>query len=304
MRPDAAVVIVNYRSAELVLECLAALPAAAGPLRLETVVVDNASGDGSVERLHDAPIDRLIARADNGGFAVGVNAGFAATEAPYVVVINPDARPHPGSIARLVAHLEANPACGLAAPRLRNADGTPQPSAYRRFPGLGIQLAELSVPIGYAQLLAPRLDVHRIAPTEFATGRRVAHVYGACMAIRRRAFDAVGPFDEGFFLYLEETEWQRRAAKGGWTIELVADAEVTHLVRGGGDASIAPPPQYLRSAERYLAGLGWPRPVSRLALRLSVLGSWAFLEAVAAVKRDDLRRRRAAAWRRLALGGA
>jgi GT2 family glycosyltransferase len=276
---DAALVIVNFRSPDLVERCLAAVGDAVG----ERVVVDNASGDGSVERLRAAGVE-VVARAANDGFAAGVNAGFAATRAPVVIVLNPDTEPRPRALARLVRRLEAQPRLGVTAPRLVFPDGRAQPSAYKRFPGLGILFLELCTPLGYLLVHLPWLDPYRGTPA--------AHVLGAALAIRRAAYADAGPLDEGFFLYLEETEWQARLRARGWGVELVEDAEVVHLVRGGGAAADAPSAHFVRSARRYLRLRGHRDPVVRAVLGAALWSSVVFLRAIG-------RRERAAAYRRL-----
>lgn len=253
--PPFAVVIVNYRSADLVSRCLEAVDPAA-----ERVVVDNASADGSVERLRARHADvRIVERDRNDGFAAGVNAGFAATRAPIVVLLNPDCVPRPGALERLRARLEASPAAGVVAPRLVNADGSPQAGAYRRFPGLGLLALELCLPLGHVAQRYPRLDPYRADLRRLTDGARIAHATGAALAIRRAAYDAAGPFDEGYFLYLEETEWQQRVHSAGYAVEVVPSAEVVHLVRGGEPAALAPSPHFLTSMRRYLAARGRPR---------------------------------------------
>ncbi len=259
---DFAVVIVNHRSAELTERCAAAA-AADGPAEL--LVVDNASGDGSVDALRGAGLD-VLARAVNDGFASGVNAGFTATRAPVVVLLNPDTEPAPGALGALVGHLARTPRAGIAAPRLRNADGTPQPNAYRYAPGRATLLAELCVPAGLVLERLPALDRYRLPAAGWRAGAQVAHVTGAALAVRRAAYDAAGPLDEGFFLYLEETEWQQRVRRTGFTIELVPDAEVAHLIRGGGEAALAPSPHFLASTRRYLALRGYSQGATDRAL--------------------------------------
>ncbi len=267
---ECAVVVVNYRSAELASGCLAAL--AAGRRPAEVVVVDNASGDGSAGLLRTRHPDvTVIERAANDGFAAGVNAGFAATRAPVVVLLNPDTVPGPDALERLVAHLDACPRAGVAAPRLTYPDGTPQASAYRRFPGLGMLFLDLCLPAGFAVQACPRLDPYRVPPAVLRDGSRVAHVTGAALAVRRAAYAAAGPLDEGFFLYLEETEWQERLQAAGWTVEMVPSATVTHLVRGGGEASLAPSPHYLRSARRYLGLRGCPPAATEAMITAALL---------------------------------
>jgi GT2 family glycosyltransferase len=252
--PRYAIVVVNYRSAELTEACVRAALADAPAT---VVVVDNASGDGSPERLRRAlPEATVVERDRNDGFAAGVNAGFAATTEPVVVVLNPDTEPRPGALRMLVEHLDATAEAGVAAPRLVHADGTLQPSAYRRAPGLAILALELCLPLGQLVQRVPRLDPYRVPPARWRRGLPVAHVTGAALAIRRAAYDAAGPLDEGFFLYLEETEWQERVRRAGYRIELVPEAEVVHLVRGGGDEALAPSPYFLASMRRYLRGRG------------------------------------------------
>ncbi|MBI5105314.1 MAG: glycosyltransferase family 2 protein [Solirubrobacterales bacterium] len=192
--------------------------------------------------------------------------------------------------------MRASPRCGVAAPRLLGPDGATQPNAYRRFPGPLTLFAELCLPVGFLLDRVPRLDPYRHPP---GFGGPVAHATGAALAIRRAAYDAAGPFDEGYFLYLEETEWQRRVWSAGWTVEAVPGAEVVHLVRGGEEADLAPSPWFLASTRRYLGAR--PRWLVEGLIAVALLGSRAFLAAMRAAipGRRALNRRRAAAWRAL-----
>jgi len=274
--PDTAVVIISYRSSDLAIRCARAAARAAAVDEL--LVVDNASGDDSVRRLEREGI-RVLARDRNDGFAAAVNAGFAATSTPYVVLLNADAEPRPHAIDRLVGHLRLSPSAGVAAPRLFHADGSPQPSHYRRFPGPLLLFTELCVPLGLLMRRLPLLDPYRARPGAV----RIAHATGAALAIRREAYEDAGRFDEGFFLYFEETEWQERVARRGWTIEFVPDAEVVHLVRGGGKAADAPSPHLVMSAQRYLRLRGASPRATRVALAAGILSSRLTLRVIAAL---------------------
>jgi GT2 family glycosyltransferase len=283
----AAVVIVNYRTPDLTERCIRAV--ATDPAVDELVVVDNASADGSVERFRSLGIP-VIERSANDGFAAGVNAGFAATTAPYVVLLNPDAEPRPGAIALLAAHLENTAACGVAAPRLVLADGSPQPNAYRRFPGPWLLALELCAPLGYALERVPRLDPYRLPPGH----DDAAHVSGAALAIRRSAYLDAGAFDEGFFLYLEETEWQQRVRRAGWSVDVVPSAYVAHDVRGGGEAAESPSPHFVLAAVHYLELQGHSRRTAKTALGAGILASRLGLRAIALMSpraRDRSRRK-------------
>lgn len=288
---DAAVAIVNFRSAPDTLRCAAVAGTASSVAR--TVVVDNASRDGSVDAFRGAGL-QTVARDTNGGFAVGVNAAFAATDEPFVVVLNPDTEPAAGTVDALVGHLRAHPEVAVAAPRLVYPDGSPQPSTYRRFPGLWWTFAALCVPVGYALEALGETRHPMLAPPD---ERAPAHVIGAAMAVRRSAFETVGGLDEGFFLYLEETEFQQRLRAAGWGIAYLPEVSVVHHVRGGGDAALAPSVHFARSAIRYLRLQGRGRVSSYLAVAGGILASRVGLRLIAAAvpgKREiSLRKARA-----------
>lgn len=282
VQPDAALVIVNYKTPGLVERCLESVRASSGGLRLETVIVDNASEDGSVERLRATlPDAEMIAMAENRGFAAGVNAGFEHTAAPLVIVLNPDTEMRPGALQALLARLREHPRTGVLAPTLEGGDDRLQPSAYRRFPNLLTLSVEMCVPVSYALVYMPALHPYALSPKALRAGGRVAHVCGAAMAIRREAYLDAGPLDEGFFMYLEETEWQRRVADRGWAIELEPAARVCHLVRGGGEEALVPPYHGVRSAVRYLRLQGVPAIVSRAAFAVAFISSWITLRLIA-----------------------
>lgn len=278
---DAAILLVNHRTPELVERCLASVEATRGELQLETTIVDNGSDDGSVERLRAAlPSALVLALPANRGFATGVNAGLRHSHAEIAVVLNPDTELRPGALRALVDRLHEHPHAGVVAPLLEDACGRLAPSGYRRFPGLFTLAVELCVPLGYALVRAPALHPYAMSAAALRAGRRPAHVYGAVLAIRRSAYEQAGPLDEGFFLYLEETEWQGRVARCGWAIEIVPSARALHLVRGG-DTALAPSPYFVHSAVRYLRLRGVPALVSRVVLALALASSWVTLCLIA-----------------------
>ena len=279
---DAAVVIVNHRTPELVEGCLESVRASCGELSLELVVVDNDSGDGSVERLRALPDPAtVLCMPENRGFAAGVNAGFDHTHTEFVIVLNPDTEVRPGALQALVAQLREQPEAGVVAPVLEGPDGSIAPNGYRRFPGLLTLAFDLCIPLSYALVHAPALHPYAMSPAALLAGRRPAWVSGAAMAVRRAAYAQAGPLDEDFFLYFEETEWQQRVVRHGWRIELAPVARVRHLVRGGGEDALAHSPYFVSSALRYLRLRGVPVALSRAVLATSLLLSWAALSLIA-----------------------
>jgi N-acetylglucosaminyl-diphospho-decaprenol L-rhamnosyltransferase len=291
---DAAVVIVNYRTPRLVEGCVASVEASRGDLAIETVIVDNASADGSAEHLRRAlPSTQIIAMEQNRGFGAGVNAGFRATEADIVILLNPDTALRNDALVQLVRHLRDHPGTGVVAPLTEDPDGNIAPNGYKHFPGLWTVAIDLCVPLSYLLAWAPQLHPYVLSPHQLTTGRRPAWVSGAAMAIRRTAYEQAGGFDERIFLYFEEVEWQQRVAALDWDREVLPAARVTHL-HGGGDAATGHSPYFLSGALVYLQLRGVPTWASRMLVAPSLAGSWLFLRVVSLLPaKHELARRRA-----------
>jgi len=222
-------VVVSYNTREMTLDCLRTLEEELRGLDTEIILVDNASTDGSVAAVRTAfPDVRVIASATNAGFGVANNRAMKEARGRYFLLLNSDAFPLPGAVGKLVEYLEQHPHAGAVGPRLLNQDGSLQRSCFR-FP----------TP---RQSWIENLWLAALFPTHPWLGdyRRWAHdserlvewIVGACMLVRREVVEQVGGFDETFFLYAEETDWQRRIRDSGWEIAFTPNAEVTH--RGGG----------------------------------------------------------------------
>ena len=232
--PRIAFVIVNYRTPSLVLDCLVSLEAEARETGCTAVVVDNASGDGSADRL-EADIAargwtgwaRVIRSTVNGGFSFGNNLGIRATEAEAYFLLNSDAGALPGATARLWRELEEHPTVGLVGPRLEWPDGTPQISAFRQpTPVTEFLRAARTGPID--RLL--RRHVTAI-PLE-ANPREADWVSFAAVMIRREVIEQAGLLDEGYFMFFEDVDYCRRARRLSWGVRYCPEARVVHL-RGG-----------------------------------------------------------------------
>jgi len=228
---------------------------------VEVVVVDNASHDGSAAAVAAAhPRVRLIASRDNLGFAGGVNRAADAARGDTLLVLNPDARLEPGALSQLCAFLDAHPRVGLVGPAMCYPDGRPQAAAFH-FPGLLQVFLDLH-PVD--RLMESRLNGR-------ANGHGphpIDHPLGACMLIRRAAWQDVGSLDEGYFMYLEEIDWCRRARARGWQVWQQPAAVAVHhggaATRQQADAMFA---QLWRSRLRYYTRFGGPL-TNRLVRRL------------------------------------
>jgi N-acetylglucosaminyl-diphospho-decaprenol L-rhamnosyltransferase len=226
-----AVVIVSHNTREHLRACLlSAQPESPA----ETVVVDNASGDGSAEMVEtEFPAVKLI-RGGNDGFGAGANLGVQATQHPYVLLLNSDTRVQPGALSALERYLDSRPRVGLAGPRLLNPDGTLQPSIY---PSPG-PVAELMRWTSLARLgeRVPLLRRAYLLDHLHDRETEAGWLVGAALALRRTAFDAIGGFDTSYFMYSEEVDLAYRMQLAGWSVRFTPAAEVTHF---GGASTLA-----------------------------------------------------------------
>lgn len=304
--PDAAVVVVNYNTPELTERCLGSLAAGAGALSLEVVVVENGSADDSLARLGAREDCRLEVVDVNKGFGHGANRGVAATGAPFVVVMNSDTEARPGAIEALVRALREDEGIGMAAPVLENVDGSLQAGAYRRFPTPVTAALEAAILPGYVGGLVPALPHPTgVAPEAVLAGAPYLWVTSAVFAVSRAWWDRVGPLDEAYYLYYEDTDWQRRMIRAGGRTQVVAGARVQHLQRAGDPVAAVVPAPWVDSAARFFALDGVaPQRVGRL-LRVALAVAWATswttaLRRGGAPKAKEMRRRIALARARAA----
>ena len=232
MTPDIAAVLVNYNAGpELVLAIQSLANDVAGR-QWEAVVVDNASSDGSASLVEAFPSVTLIRNSKNVGFGRGVNQGVAACTAPLVLVMNPDCELQPGATARLQAQLEAHDACAIVAPRVVNPDGSLQGNA-RGDPDMLTGLFGRSSRLRAWLPLLPVAQRNVLSDEAIARGAPsvvVDWLSGACILMRRSAFEAVGGFDAGYFMYWEDADLCRRLRARGYHVRYVPGASAVHRV--------------------------------------------------------------------------
>ena len=231
------IVIVNYRTADLTIDCLYSIAEQAPETsKLHVWVVDNASGDGSPARIVSIietegwhawisliPLDR------NGGFAFGSNAGIreslrSVPPADYVMLLNPDTLVLPGAIAALVGFMESQPNAGIAGSLLENAAGEVECSAHNTPTPLGE--LEATARLG---VLSRLLSRYRVTPPPREVAHECEWVSGASLMIRRAVIEQIGLLDEEYFLYFEEVDYCLRARKASWQIWFVPDSRIVHF---------------------------------------------------------------------------
>lgn len=213
-----------------------------GSLRVETIVVDNGSSDGSVEAVRgEFPRVKLIVNGENLGFARASNIGIRECHGRYISLINSDVVIMPGCIEALKELLDKQPDIGIAGPRILGPDGTPQVSC-GDLPNPRGALCDAVLPLGVVRksgFLGRILGVERnySGPTD------VQMLSGCFWFVRREAVDQVGLLDERFFIYSEDCDWCKRFHDNQWRVVFSPASEAIHL--GEGSSSIAPIRFYL-----------------------------------------------------------
>ena len=218
---DVSVVVVTYNAMPWVERCLASVRG------YDTVVVDHGSTDGTVELVRERFPEVTLVEQENRGLAAGWNTGMRHASGRYFLILNADAWVLDRAVERLLAFADAHPDAAVVGPRLLNPDGSLQRSV-RGFPTLW----RLATEYLFLRKLAPRSQ----ALNAFYAGgfghdevREADFLMGACMLVRREAAEDVGPLDEGFFLFSEETDWCYRFREAGWKVVFYPGAEVVHV---------------------------------------------------------------------------
>jgi N-acetylglucosaminyl-diphospho-decaprenol L-rhamnosyltransferase len=272
---DVAVVIVSYKSAQLTIDCLSSIQSerSKGGIGIRVVVVDNASGDApaiaeAIEKKSWSSWVKLVQAPRNGGFAYGNNLAFrvAKDDGPpdYFHLLNPDTLVRKGAIGALVQFLEAHPDVGIVGSSFENLDGSDWPIAFR-FPSI---LSEIES--GLQLKLASRiLQRWAVAVQMSVMPQPIDWVPGASMMIRPLVFDAIGGFDETYFLYFEETDFCFRAKKAGYSTWYVPESRIMHIagestkVTGRNAGSKRLPSYWFESRRRYfMASCGTARAIA------------------------------------------
>lgn len=224
-----SVVIVNYKTPKLLMQCLESLKKEAPGIN-DIVVIDNASGDDSIALLKkNRPDVKRIASRTNVGFGRGVNWGITNARKPFILILNPDIILSPGSLQILWQEMNNQPRLGLIAPKLMLPDGNLQFSCCR-FQTPDVVVFRRSW-LGKTTLGQKRIDRFLMKEYDHQKPRDVDWVIGGCMLVRRQALEEIGLMDQRFFLYFEDMDWCRRFWHNGWRIRYEPRARMTHYYR-------------------------------------------------------------------------
>lgn len=245
-----AIAIVTHNSAGELRRHFAAVLDVARRLGVGVAVVDNASTDGTPEFLREQreedPSLIVSFQAKNGGYAWGVNVAVALLGNEDVMLMNPDVHPTEQAVLDLVGYMNENPTVAVAAPRLRFPDGELQPSV-RRPASLAAMIGSLSGNGAGRDGFFRRSYERYLDPAGSPGTGEADWVIGAAMLIRRLAFEEVGGFDPGFFLYMEDADFCRRCSQIGWDVRYVSEVTMEHEY---GRASSAHDASFISSSAR------------------------------------------------------
>jgi N-acetylglucosaminyl-diphospho-decaprenol L-rhamnosyltransferase len=275
---ELAVVIVNYNTGDYLLRCLASLETHRGDIDIDVVVIDNASHDGSHTKAIAAhPWARLIENRENVYLSPAWNQGIRETDAPYVLLLNPDTEWLAGTLADFVEVARAHPLAGIVGPMVRNTDGSVYPS--------GRPLPNVVDAVGHG-FLGPFSPGNRFSRRyhmdgwDRSTEREVDWVSGCCMLLPRKVFEEVGMLDESFLLYGEELDMATRLRDAGWSVLFTPNVEILHALGVSTGRSRRMTVMHSASIYRYYRkhrAAGWRRltlPLAWTVLRARAEVAW------------------------------
>jgi GT2 family glycosyltransferase len=226
--PRVSVVIVNWKTPQLLANCLRSLRTDRGYRDFEIFVVDNASGDGSVDLIaRDFPNVALIANDENVGFPKACNQAIAQAQGQYILLLNPDTYVVGDAISELACYLDQNHTCGAVGPKILNKDGSLQLACRRSFPD---PLAAL-FRVTYLSWLFPKHPLiarYNLTYKDPDSILEVDGLSGSCMMVRRSAIERVGMLDDEWFMYGEELDWCWRIKQAGMSIVYYPASVIYH----------------------------------------------------------------------------
>jgi GT2 family glycosyltransferase len=289
---DLGIVIVNWNSERYLRDCLHSLEAHPPDVPWEVIVVDNASTDGSVEIVrHEFPGVTLITSPTNLGFAAGSNLGVRATRARYILFLNPDTVMHARTLKLAVSYLEERQDAGVIGSRTLGSDGKNQAAAY----GFPTPLRMFGAVSGLNRFF----KVTRLK--DFSRVKAPDYVQGSFFFVRRQAYEAIGGFDEDFFMYAEDVDFCLRARRAGWKVHYVPELAITHYGGGSARGSLTALESFIRSLVILYRKHRSPRKLRRLrrAMRWGIRLRWIFWAARSPFVPPPERRKTRETFRRL-----
>jgi len=296
MTADVAVIVVTYNSAAYIRSCLDSVCSQGSELKLQIVVVDNASTDETTRIIRgEYPDVELLKSEENLGFARGVNFGAQHGDAEFILLLNPDARVSEGAIDKLVRFARTNPEYGVYGGRALKGDGSLEPSSCWAFPTLW-SMAMFSCGLSTLFPGSRWLNPERMPQWERDTIREVGFVSGCFLLVTVEVWKQLGGLDERYFMYGEDADFGLRARAAGYRSVICPEATVTHEI-GASSATKGSKLRLLFRGKATLIRTHWRGGGRSVALFFLVAGAW--LRASLAKVGMTFRGRSAEGWREL-----
>ncbi len=238
--PKLVIVVVSFNTKQFLDECLASLAVAIKGISAEVVVVDNSSGDGSVEMVKRRyPWAGLLALSKNVGYGAANNRAVRETDSEYVLFLNPDTIVRPDTPEKMLAFMDSHPEAGVATCRVDLADGSLDAACHRGFPTPWASFCYLS---GLERLFSdvPLFGQYHMTYLPLNKVHEIDSPSGAFYLVRRAVLPQVGLFDERFFLYAEELDLSMRIKDAGWKIFYAPVTSIVHYKGMAGRKSMDP----------------------------------------------------------------
>lgn len=227
-RMDLSILIVNYNTADLTLQCLRSVFESKGNYSFEVILIDNASSDHSVERIEQQyPQVKLICNTENAGFAAANNQGIAQAQGKYILLLNSDTVVKEDTFDTMLSFMEANPEVGASGCKIVLPDGSLDKACKRGFP---TPSAAFFYAFGISKLFPnkPYFNQYHMSHLDSDQEYPIDCLVGAFMLVRKAAIDQVGGLDETFFMYGEDIDWCYRIKQAGWEIYYYPRTEIIH----------------------------------------------------------------------------
>ncbi|MBU0625206.1 glycosyltransferase family 2 protein [Patescibacteria group bacterium] len=224
---DLSIVILNWKVRDLLRKCLTSVFKYTSGLTFEIYVVDNASGDGSVEMVQqEFPTVKLIANDKNLGFSAGNNQALRQASGDWLLLLNPDTELSNNALTEMVNVIKTRPKVAVLGPKLLNSDQSIQASV-RRFPSLSSQII-IMLKLHHVLAWLPVLKHYLMTDFDYNREQSVDQVMGAAFLLRREVLEKIGGLDERYFIWFEEVDYCRSVKDAGYDVLYTPQAEIIH----------------------------------------------------------------------------
>lgn len=226
---ELSIITVNYKTPQLLEECLSSIQKTINGISYEIIIIDNASGDDETMKIiaKKFPNINLIISKKNEGYAKAVNKGIKISKGNFVLVVNPDVVVLNDDLGKMMKYMEQNPKVGMLGPKLMNDFKGGVQDSCRRYPTVMTPFYRRT-PLGRLPWAQKALDDYLMADFNHKSVREVDWLVGSAIMIRRETLDEVGSMDERFFLYFEDVDWCRQVWKKDWKVIYFPQAVMVH----------------------------------------------------------------------------